>query len=220
MGYEDRYKMTKDENIFLAKRDIVDYIYKSARLEGLNVTYPDTYAIYEQAKLKNADIHAINVILNLKHAWQMLLRNIDSRLDLNFLKDVHKEVARGEAIEWGVLRTGAIGIGGTGYIPPIPDEKTAQDELGLLLQIKIPTERAIEVMLWGMKKQLFWDGNKRTSMLAANKIMIQNGCGIISILPEYFSKFHTLLSDYYTNGTIKTLKHFIYEKCISGINFR
>ena len=30
-----KYSMTLEQNIFVAKRNIVDYIYKSARLEGL-----------------------------------------------------------------------------------------------------------------------------------------------------------------------------------------
>lgn len=36
-------------------------------------------------------------------------------------------------------------------------------------------------MLYGMRNQLFWDGNKRTSMIIANKIMIMNGKGIILV---------------------------------------
>ncbi len=41
-----KYHMTRDENIFVAKRNIIDYIWKSAKLEGLAVTYSDTEAIY------------------------------------------------------------------------------------------------------------------------------------------------------------------------------
>ena len=32
-----------------------------------------------------------------------------------------------------------------------------------------------------MRSQLFWDGNKRTSNIVANSILIKNGKGIISI---------------------------------------
>ena len=42
---ESKYNMTQKENIFLAKRNIVDYIWKSANLEGIGVTYPETQAI-------------------------------------------------------------------------------------------------------------------------------------------------------------------------------
>ena len=34
-----KFNMTQQENIFLAKRNIVDYIWKSANLEGIGVTY-------------------------------------------------------------------------------------------------------------------------------------------------------------------------------------
>lgn len=43
-----------------------------------------------------------------------------------------------------------------------------------------------------MRSQIFWDGNKRTSMLVANKILIQNGCGIISIKEENIFEFNRL----------------------------
>jgi len=216
--FENKYNMSVEQNIFWAKRNIVDYIYKSARLEGLNITYPETYAIYEQAVLKNADIHSVNIVINLKHAWREILSDINTKLDLDFIKLVHREVARGEALTWGKLRTGRVGISGTDYVPPIPDEETAQKELDQLLQIEQPTKRAIKTMLWGMKSQLFWDGNKRTSMLIANKIMIQNGCGIISILPDDLKEFGKLLSNYYSNGDL-AVEQFIYENCIDGVDF-
>lgn len=37
---ENKFRLTVEENIFVAKRNIVDYIWKSARLEGINVTFP------------------------------------------------------------------------------------------------------------------------------------------------------------------------------------
>jgi len=51
--------MTREQNIFVARRNIVDYIWKSARLEGMDVTFPQTYAIYERAKLKDVDVDTV-----------------------------------------------------------------------------------------------------------------------------------------------------------------
>lgn len=42
---EAKYNLSVDENIFVAKRNIIDYIWKSAKLEGLAVTFPETEAI-------------------------------------------------------------------------------------------------------------------------------------------------------------------------------
>ncbi|MDR0467665.1 MAG: Fic family protein [Campylobacteraceae bacterium] len=216
---KNKYNMSVEQNIFWAKRNIVDYICKSAKLEGLNVTYPETYAIYEEARLKDLDVRTVNVIINLKHAWQELFFNINEELNIDCIKKIHREVARGEALVWGSFRTGKVGISGTDYKPPIPEEKSVKNELEQLLRIENHTERAISVMLWGMRSQLFWDGNKRTSMLIANKIMIENGCGIISILPEDLKEFGSLLSEYYTTNQDKKIKQFIYEKCIDGLDF-
>lgn len=75
-------------------------------------------------------------------------------------------------------------------------------------------------MLYGMRNQLFWDGNKRTSTICANKIMIENGCGIIKIGDKYLEEFNVLLTDFYnTNNKIK-IKNFIYDNCIDGISFK
>ena len=40
----DKYNMTKEDNIFFAKRKLVDNIYKSANLEGIAITFADTYS--------------------------------------------------------------------------------------------------------------------------------------------------------------------------------
>ena len=39
-----KYNMTKEDNIFFAKRKLIDNLYKSANLEGIAVTFADTVA--------------------------------------------------------------------------------------------------------------------------------------------------------------------------------
>ena len=39
---ENKYLMDKEDNIFFAKRKLVDNLYKSANLEGIAVTFADT----------------------------------------------------------------------------------------------------------------------------------------------------------------------------------
>lgn len=50
---ESKFFMTRKENIFAAKRNIIDYIWKSANLEGLGVAYPDTEAIFNGVRAPN-----------------------------------------------------------------------------------------------------------------------------------------------------------------------
>ena len=213
----DKFNMTIEQNVALAKRNIVEGIYNSARLEGLNVTFPETYAIIEKAELEKIDISVVSTILNLKHAWQYLLNNISAPITLDFIKRIHYDVAKDEALTWGELRTGKVGIGGTDYVPPVPDEEDTLSRLSDFEKIDNVTDRAIERMLWMMKAQLFWDGNKRTSMLIANKDLISHGKGVLSIQQKDILEFNVLLNEYYSTGEKRALKEMIYEKGISGV---
>ena len=64
---------------------------------------------------------------------------------------------------------------------------------------------------------MFIDGNKRVAMLLANKIMIDNGCGIITIANELQKEFYEKLIKFYETGDNMTLKQWIYDNCIDGI---
>ncbi len=217
---KNKFSLTVEENIFVAKRNIVDYIWKSARLEGINVTFPQTYAIIEKAKVTGVDVEDILKITNLKHAWNTIFNTINEPLTLDYICRIHADVARDEALSWGNLRTGSVYISGTNYVPPVPTKESANAILEELEDIQNPTEKSIVAMFKLMKAQLFWDGNKRTAMLAANKIMIQNGCGIISVPNEKLEEFNEILCDYYTNDTLDKAVNFVYDMCIDGIELR
>ena len=133
---ESKYNMTQKENIFLAKRNIVDYIWKSANLEGISVTYPDTQAIYNGMAVSGYTIEDINAINDLKHAWQFLLDNINEALNLALVKKVHMILGKYTIINAGTFRRDEVRIGGTDWIPELPDEKKAESELGNILESK------------------------------------------------------------------------------------
>lgn len=216
---ENKYNMTIEQNIFLAKRNLVDNIYSNARLEGLNITFPQTKTILEGVNVPELKIDEIQCILNLRDAWKYVINNIDLEFNLEFISKVNEFVARNESISWGQLRNGKVEITGTSYIPEIPNEEKVKNDIAKILEIENTTERAIEYMLYGMRNQLFWDGNKRTSTICANKIMIQNGNGIIKIPDDKLQEFTTLLSEFYTTNEKKKIKQFIFDNCIDGIVF-
>lgn len=114
---------------------------------------------------------------------------------------------------------GKVQITGTEYISEIPKKEEVQERISGILQIQNTTERAIEYMLYGMRSQLFWDGNKRTSTICANKIMIENGAGIIKVPDNKLKEFNSLLSRYYSSSDNSEIKWFIYENAIDGIEY-
>ena len=217
---ENKYNMTIGQNIFLAKRNLVDNIYSNARLEGLNITFPQTKTILEGINVPELKIDEIPCILNLRDAWSYVINNIETEFNLEFISKVNEFVARNESIAWGKLRNGKVEITGTTYIPDIPNEEQVNKDIEKILKIENTTERAIEYMLYGMRNQLFWDGNKRTSTICANKIMIQNGNGIIKIPDDKLQEFTTLLSEFYTTNDKEKIKQFIFDNWIDGIVFK
>lgn len=136
-----------------------------------------------------------------------------------FLCKINELVARNESISWGILRQGNVEITGTEYKPDIPEKENVKKEIKQILSIENATEKAIEYMLYGMRAQLFWDGNKRTSTICANKIMIENGAGTIKIPDNKLEDFTILLSEFYTTNNKEKIKSFIFDNCIDGIIF-
>jgi len=213
----NKYNLTLEQNVFLAKKVLVASIYSSAKLEGLNITFPETQTILDGVNIPNMRLDEINCVLNLRDAWKEVLKNVEAELNLEYICKVNSFVSRNESLEWGVLRGGKVGISGTTYIPEIPEENKVKQELDEILKIENPTKRAIKYMLWGMRKQLFWDGNKRTSTIIANKIMIENGCGIIIVKEEHVLEFNRLLTEFYNTNEEEKITNFIYENCIFGL---
>lgn len=52
-----------------------------------------------------------------------------------------------------------------------------------------------------IKGQVFWDGNKRTTFLFVNKLLIERHLGILSLNEKTFLKFESLLNQYYNDET-------------------
>ncbi len=213
----DKYHLTKEQNIFLAKKVLVSNIYNSARLEGINTSYPDTKTILEGVNVPSLRLDEINCILNLRDAWNFTLSNIDTDITLDFICKVNSFVSRNESLEWGVLRTGKVGINGVDYIPDIPNREDVITNINELLKEENITSRSLNLMLYLMRSQIFWDGNKRTAILVANKLLISNGCGIISVKEDDINEFNNLLTEYYNTGNKDKIIPFLYDKCIFGL---
>ena len=219
---ENKFNLTREQNVFVAKRNIVDYIWKSANLEGIGVTYPETQAIYDGGIVNGLTVDKIIAINNLKYAWQFILEGDGIDYDFNALCYLHKLVCDKLVLEQnlGRLRATPVSVGGTSWKPQFPIESQIKEELVNLLNQseKTKTEISLEVMLWVMRRQMFIDGNKRVGMLFANKIMIDNGCGIITISQENQPTFFEKLIKFYETGDNADLKQWLYDTSIDGID--
>ncbi len=217
--FEDKFSMTKEQNIFVAKRNLIDYIWKSANLEGIGITFPDTYTICNGMALSGYTVDDINKVNDLKKGWEFILNTIDRDIDISYIKELHKIVGKNTVLNAGSFKLGATGVGGTDWISPPPSEFIVKTELGEIFKIKNATERSLNLMLYLMRGQLFYDGNKRISTLIGNKEMIRNGSGIISIPIDKQPVFLKMLVRFYETNNKDDIMKYLYDNCIDGINF-
>ena len=216
---QDKYNMTQEQNVFLAKRNIVDSMWKSANLEGIAITFPETQAIYDGINIGKFRIDEIQTINNLKHAWEYILFTIKDKIDFNYISSINSLVGSNLIEAPGKLRIYEVAMGGTTWKPELPTLERVEEVIESRLNTQSETDRIITLMCRLMKLQVFNDGNKRTSMLVANHELIKYGKGIISIAEENKVEFGTRLIEYYEDeNKLDDLKEFIFSKCLSGIN--
>lgn len=207
-------RLSLEDNIFLAKRNLVDSIWKEARLEGIAVTYPQTADVLEGRVVTDLTLEQNLALNNLKQAWRYVLDephaiDFDTLLHLNLL------IGQGGVVRYaGELRDGLVRIGGTDFVPVVPDEKQVRNEFSRILSLEDPVMRALLAFAWVCRSQLFRDGNKRTAQLVANDILVHSGEGILAVPIDAQEEFFGLLVAFYENNIPDELVSFLREKCI------
>ena len=203
-------------NIDFARKHLADTIYKQAILEGVATTLSDTESIIEGGKVNDMSSEDIMKVVNLKHAWEFILNKnvILNKSDYNILCTINKLVEEGFYYSAGKLRTTPVKISGTNWTPDIPIESMVKEEINKILESnQSAIEKAINLLLYSVKKQMFLDGNKRTSVIYANHYLIGKGKGIIVIPVEKIDKYKSLLIKYYETNDEIEIKKFLIDEC-------
>lgn len=208
--FTDKYHLNKSQSLFLAKKGQIKNIYCGMKMENRAVTLDQTRAILNGVNVPNVQLDDIQAILNMRDTWEYLLQTVEEKITFAYWCKLNEYIARNEALEWGKLRTGSVGISGTDYVPPIPEKEQVITTLEDIVSDKgmTATDKALEVFTWGTRGQYFWDGNKRTSLMLANKILISAGAGIMTITDKYMEQFNVLLLEYYNTGKSSELIYF------------
>ena len=212
------YNMTKEDNVFFAKRKIIDNIYKSANLEGIAVTFADTVDFYNNVNNGKISVDNMLKLKGLKDAWEYIIDTVDEDLTIDYIKKIHFEICKGQNVNpLGEFRERGVGITGTSWRPKLPSECDYNKELNDILNNSDKQDMAINLFCWIQRSQMFQDGNKRVANLVANKEFIRNGLGIINVPVELIGQYFTHLIEYYETNDNSKLKKFIIENCIDGI---
>lgn len=206
----------RDSAVEMAKRLLVDSIWKSANLEGLGTTFPKTEAILANAPT-TTKTEEVLFIINMKRAWQFLLDNLDYGNSLMLFREYNKIVGELLFSYAGEIRTIPVQIGGTSWEPEMPHTgilTATMDELEKIGDIEL---KALKYFCFVTRAQMFIDGNNRVAQLIANKILIENNIGIFQIPIEKLEEFKTLLIAFYESDDDSDIICFMKTFCIKRV---
>lgn len=203
-------------NIAFARANMKMNIYDQAVLEGVATSFPQTEEIIENGKVNGMTATDVQKILNLKHAWEFILDKdvLSSKSDYYMLSHIARLVNEGFFAEGGRIRGVPVTIGGSSYVPPLPNELDVKDKIREIAENnKDAIDIAIELCLYCMKTQIFLDGNKRASVIFANHYLIAHGGGFLVIPEKEVPKFKKLLVKYYEGEDISIIATFLKKNC-------
>lgn len=139
---------------------------------------------------------------------------VASRSDYYMLNHIARLVNKGFFAEGDRIRGVPVTIGGSPYVPPLPNELDVKDRIKeIACEDDDSINIAIKLCLYCMKTQIFLDGNKRASVIFANHYLISHGGGFLVIPEKKVSKFKQLLVKYYEGEDIAVIAAFMKERC-------
>lgn len=214
---EKQLSPSTEKNIDLVKKYLAKIIWKQIELEDIDINYTNVKNILNNGKINSTRPDDILKVMNLKNAWDFVIdKDIvteDSNVEL--LCQINKLIAEGIYYTAGVIRSLPIDkeIKSKKNVPSIKEIET---DLNNIEDKKISdVEKAIELMLYIIKKQIFIDENENTALIFANHYLISKGKGIL--FPNNTKELKELLNDFCNGKSIIKLKLFLKEECLISV---
>lgn len=205
-----------DLALMFAKKMREDYVYNTSALEGNTMTYPEVQTLLDGITVGGRKLNEEQQVLNQNESWVLLLELVKEKsfvLDKKTFCQLHSKVAKEEALTWGEFRTKMVGIGGTEHKPPHAEEldQIFTESVKEIEKIKNPLLKGLLFFLSGSLNKFFFDGNKRTSRLILNGILLKNGYPIFNLLAKDKLEFNTKMIDFYDTKDGTNLLEFLIE---------
>ena len=200
-------------SISMGKRQLVDSIWKSAGIEGLGTTFPDTQKILEGLPVTTT-AEEVLFITNMKRTWYFVFENVERPNNLSFLREINKISMQGLSYDAGNIRNVPVSIGGTSWRPGFPQPGLIIEDLERINSIEDKVDSALEMFCYIARSQIFLDGNKRAAQLMCNKMMMQYDLGIFSVPYDRIDDFSGMLIDMYVSGDTSAIKDFFTKECL------
>jgi hypothetical protein len=217
MGEQNSDKDKRRVAVELAKRLIVDSVWKTAGIEVRGLTFPQTNEIFENRGVSDLSVSDILVVNNIKHAWQFLVEHADEELACSTVFEYNRLVGDGVMDRPGLIRDHEITITGADYIPLPVAYESVEGEFHDAMARQTPELKAVSLFESISRGQWFNDGNKRTAMMAANHVLVHEGIGVMTVSQSQQRLFFDMLVDFYNSGDARELTAWLEENAVRHI---
>lgn len=215
--------------IFRLNKMLAQYVFDASVLEGNPFTYPQVKTILDGITVGGHKLSDQDQVRNLAESTKKLLHLVKTntfKLDKDTFTALHSILAREEAFEWGHFRgegnekhyTPHVGLGAEeDYIPPATQDgapvlnKIFSEGVEQLNKLPNPLERGMAFFLFGALQQFYFDGNKRTSRMMMNGVLMSNGIDAISIPAARAQEFNEKMVDFYVNKDASAMMEFMVD---------
>lgn len=226
----NRYKLkSKELSATIQKKElerfIIELSWKSSKIEGNTYTLLDTEKlILENKKAEGKTKEETQMILNHKEAFNFIYKNSDrfKTITKDNLEELHAILTKDLGVDKG-FRKNMVGITGSIYRPLdniYQIEDATESLISAVSKIKNPYARALLSLIGISYVQPFSDGNKRTSRLMANAILLAHNLPPLSYRSTDEDDFrNAILSFYELNSIVPIKKIFIEQYRFTAENY-
>lgn len=199
------------------ERFVIELSWKSSKIEG------NTYSLLETEELIkkgiSADGHSkdeVIMILNHKRAFETILKNRDyfKELSVSKINQLHNVIVQNLNINTGI-RNEAVGITGTVYAPldnKFQIEDAVKKTLNLINEDRSSLEKAFIAAVMIPYIQPYSDGNKRTSRMLVNAILLAGDNYPLSYRSVDIDEYKKALILFYEQGSLFHIKKLFLEQ--------
>lgn len=189
--------------VFIARKMFAELVYDTAALENSPYTFPEVQTLLDGITVGGHKLEDQQLVLNQAQSWKRLLSLVEHgtfAVTKDVFCELHAMVAKEEALTWGQFRDGQVSIAGTAYRPPAPERLDGLFQQAIdttQASTMSPHQKAFHFFLQGAANQYFWDGNKRTSRLMMNGILLSYGYPVVSVPAKLRLEFNETMVQFY-----------------------
>ena len=207
----------KEHVLLIAKHTLAALVHNMSSAEGNPISMAGVVALLDGVAVAGHTITDQNQVLRLERGWKEVFRLVESNrfeLSKKTAIQLNELVATDEARKVGAFRDDQVGIQGVECIPPHHSRLDHEfdkmlDEVNLRQSV---LDRAVTCFAYCARTQFFFDGNKGTSQLLMNGILLSNSQHAITVPAKGREEYFSALRGFYDSNASGTLTQFLKDR--------